>query len=259
MRQGLLWLRRNMNVKKMRDFLKDDLRLTIDFSRSDQNRGVPAPPVQKEPRADQARISLPLDFPAQNIDLMQALDGRRSCRAWSGQEISLGELSFLLWATQGVRKNAGPSRMFRTVPSAGCRHAFETYVLANAVQDLERGLYRYLPLEHELILEDLAGPDFSARQHEAVLGQSFVPKAAAVFVWAAIPYRMEWRYLEAAHRVMALDAGHICQNLYLAVQAVGCGTCAVAAYHQKALDELLGVDGVDEFAVYLAPVGKVKA
>jgi SagB-type dehydrogenase family enzyme len=68
---------------------------------------------------------------------------------------------------------------------------------------------------------------------------------------------MEWRYLEAAHRVIALDAGHACQNLYLAAQAVGCGTCAVAAFHQQAMDEFLGVDGEEEFALYLAPVGKV--
>jgi hypothetical protein len=67
--------------------------------------------------------------------------------------------------------------------------------------------------------------------------QSFVPKAPVVLVWTTIPYRMEWRYMEAAHRVIALDAGHACQNLYLAVQAVGCGTCAVAAFHQQALDE----------------------
>jgi len=57
--------------------------------------------------------------------------------------------------------------------------------------------------------------------------------------------------------VIAIDAGHVCQNLYLACEAVGAGTCAVAAYDQEALDRLLRIDGVDEFAIYLAPVGKV--
>ena len=108
-----------MNMRKMRDFLKDDLRLSIDFSRSDQNRGLEPPPVQKEPRDDQGRIPLPLDLPAESVDLVQALGGRRSHRAWTGKEISLAELGFLLWATQGVRRNAGPGRVFRTVPSAG--------------------------------------------------------------------------------------------------------------------------------------------
>jgi nitroreductase len=57
--------------------------------------------------------------------------------------------------------------------------------------------------------------------------------------------------------VIALDAGHVCQNLYLACEAVGVGTCAIAAYRQDLMDELLGVDGDEEFTVYLAPVGKV--
>jgi SagB-type dehydrogenase family enzyme len=68
---------------------------------------------------------------------------------------------------------------------------------------------------------------------------------------------MEWRYLETAHRVILLDAGHVCQNLYLACENIGAGTCAIAAYEQEAMDELLQVDGEDEFTVYLAPVGKI--
>jgi hypothetical protein len=45
--------------------------------------------------------------------------------------------------------------------------------------------------------------------------------------------------------------------MYLACEAIGAGTCAIAAYHQALMDELLGVDGKDEFTIYLAPVGKV--
>jgi SagB-type dehydrogenase family enzyme len=68
---------------------------------------------------------------------------------------------------------------------------------------------------------------------------------------------MEWRYNIAAHKVILLDAGHVCQNLYLACSAIGAGTCAIAAYNQSVMDQLLGVDGKDEFAIYLAPVGKI--
>jgi nitroreductase len=61
-----------------------------------------------------------------------------------------------------------------------------------------------------------------------------------------------------AHKVIALDAGHVCQNLYLACEAIGAGTCAIAAYDQQGMDRLLRIDGREEFAVYLAPVGKVE-
>lgn len=90
----------------------------------------------------------------------------------------------------------------------------------------------------------------------AAYGQKFVGRSAVTFVWACIPERMEWRYGLTAHRVILLDAGHVCQNLYLACEAVAAGTCAVAAYDQAEMDQLLGVDGEEEFAVYVAPVGK---
>lgn len=248
------------DMRAMRDFLKDDLRLLIDFSRSDQNRGVAPPSVQK-PAPPGQRVSLlppdPAGTFAGRMDLAKALAGRKSHRAWRDEPVSLDELGFLLWAVQGVRRKGGAASVFRTVPSAGCRHALETYVAVRDCTALAPGLYRYLPLDHALVLEREAGPDFSARLHEAVLMQSFVVRAPLTIVWTTIPYRMEWRYMEAAHRVIALDAGHACQNLYLAAQAAGCGTCAVAAFHQRAMDEFLGVDGEDEFALYLAPVGKV--
>lgn len=90
----------------------------------------------------------------------------------------------------------------------------------------------------------------------ACLGQKFVASAAVTFFWTAIPARMEWRYDLAAHKVIAIDAGHLCQNLYLACEAIGAGTCAIAAYDQQACDSLLKVDGEEEFTIYAAPVGK---
>jgi SagB-type dehydrogenase family enzyme len=58
--------------------------------------------------------------------------------------------------------------------------------------------------------------------------------------------------------VIALDAGHVCQNLYLAATAIGAGACAIGAYNQTAMDAVLDVDGEDEFVIYMATVGKVK-
>ena len=123
------------------------------------------------------------------------------------------------------------------------------------VTGVKKGLYRYLPLENELVF--LREPrQMEERLTRACLGQRFVAQAAVTFVWTTLPHRMEWRYSLAAHRVILIDAGHVCQNLYLACEAINAGTCAVAAYDQEALDELLQVDGNNEFAIYLAPAGK---
>jgi len=236
------------------------VRQSIDFYNTDQNRGIAPPPLQKPFSAGTQRFDL---IPAEKLhdisamDVFTAIGNRRSRRAFSLTALTLKELSFLLWATQGIRKIAEPGTAFRTVPSAGCRHALETYLCVFHVGGLEEGIYRYLPLEHQLLL--VSRPEnLASRVAEAALEQEFAGKSAVTFIWTAVPYRMEWRYDIAAHKVMAIDAGHVCQNLYIACEAIHAGTCAVAAYNQELMDRLLGIDGVEEFTLYLAPVGKTK-
>lgn len=285
-----------------RFFLKDTIRKEIDFSRCDQHRGLPPPPVQKPYAPHQKVIDLvaPRDLLAGAgselaLPLIQAINRRRSVRTYSDTPLTLRELSFLLWATQGLNGMPNPAVTIRTVPSAGARHALETYLyIRNVVGNervpavgergmdrigsgadtgaiteantetpdgnggtylLEEGIYRYLPLTHQLVHE-FGQRNLSGRIAAACFGQRFVSAGAATFFWAAIPSRMEWRYGLAAHRVIALDAGHVCQNLYLACEAVGAGTCAIGAYDQDMLDSLLQLDGEEEFVIYLAPVGK---
>jgi SagB-type dehydrogenase family enzyme len=190
------------------------------------------------------------------MGLEKAMAGRRSRRDYTREALSLEELSFLLWATQGLRPGTSPDRNLRTVPSAGCRHAMETYLAVFRVAGLEKAIYRYLPLDHALV-EVARHTGLEGQIAEGTFGQRFCGAGAVTFIWTAIPARMEWRYAEASYKVIALDAGHVCQNLYLACERIGAGTCAVAAYDQQRMDELLGVDGDDEFTIYLAPAGKV--
>ena len=250
----------NDGLRQNREFLKDSVRLTIDFSRTDQHRGIPPPPIEKPASTEITPIELPKDKQWDGIpglELVTAIRRRRSCRRYSGSPLTLREISFLLWATQGIEKRLGPGTALRTVPSAGCRHALETYLCALNITGLKAGIYRYLPLEHQLFFE-FSEENLPEKIADAALGQDFMGTAAAVFIWTAVPYRMEWRYGAAAHKVILIDAGHVCQNLYLACEAIEAGTCAVAAYHQEKMDRLLRLDGEDEFVIYLAPVGKVR-
>ncbi len=246
-------------MKNPRDFLKDSIRLTIDFSQTDQSKGFTPPPIEKPAPPEAVRIDLPRsedwrDIPP--VTLVQAIANRKSWRVKTRGPLSLPELSFLLWATQGIRKAEGAYHALRVVPSAGCRHSFETYIAAFRVEGLEKAIYRYLPLSHQLT-EVAAYDNLEARVAEMALGQGFAGRSAATFIWTTIPSRMEWRYGMAAHKVIALDAGHVCQNLYLACEAIGAGTCAIAAYDQDYSDEMLGVDGEEEFTIYMAPVSKL--
>lgn len=247
------------SLEQYRHFLKNSIRKTVDFSRTDQSLGVPPPPIEKAYSADAERIDLipPDKFQAlPSVDLLFAIANRQSRRQFSETPLTLEELSFLLWATQGVREQSDAGHARRTVPSAGARHALETYLCVLNVKGLDTGFYRYLPLEHQLLVEYR---DESAAEKIgcATFQQNWMSSAATVFIWSAIPYRMEWRYGLAAHKGILLDAGHVCQNLYLACEAISAGTCAVGAYDQELMDQLLKIDGKDEFVIYLAAVGKV--
>jgi SagB-type dehydrogenase family enzyme len=247
------------SLEQYRYFLKDTIRRKIDFSQTDQHQGITPPPIEKPypPDAELIELAPPGQWKGiGTIDLERAIAARESHRRFLSTPVTSDELSYLLWATQGIRQNLDRGTALRTVPSAGARHALETYLCVLNVNDLAAGVYRYLPLEHRLLplrqIDNVAG-----KLVEATLGQAWIGGAAVTFIWTTIPYRMEWRYGLAAHKVIAIDAGHVGQNLYLACQTVGAGTCAVAAYHQELMDRLLEVDGQDEFVIYLAPLGKV--
>lgn len=241
-----------------RDFLKDTIRQQVDFSQTDQNRRVPPPPIEMPFDPAMRRIALPKIETLKDIghiDLMSAIARRESCRTYSDTPLSLEELALLLWATQGIKVKLDAGHALRTVPSAGCRHPFETRLAVLNITGLEKGIYRYLPLEHQLIMEQEV-ENLEQKLTNAALGQPYPADSAVTFIWTVIPSRMEWRYGLASYKVIALDAGHLCQNLYLTVEAIDSGTCAIAAYNQEGMDRLLKVDGIEEFTIYLAPVGK---
>jgi SagB-type dehydrogenase family enzyme len=246
------------SYNQYRYFLKDSIRKTVDFSKTDQSLGIPPPPIEKPYKSAQDLIPLPASGgfgDLYRIDLQHAIRNRQSHRDFTAKAISLMDLSFLLWATQGIRSLIDNGHALRTVPSAGARHALETYLAVLNVENLAKGFYRYLPIEHKLVVKS---DDCDANQKiaQASFYQNWIVDAAVFFIWAAIPSRMEWRYGLAAHRVILIDVGHVCQNLYLASEAIGAGTCAVAAYDQDLMDRLLGLDGNNEFAIYTAAVGK---
>ncbi|MDF2486711.1 MAG: nitroreductase family protein [Herbinix sp.] len=233
---------------------------------SDQAQGLPQPPLSKSSYGSKM-IPLARNFEkvVTNNNFIDLINTRTSKRKYTEEAISLEELAFLLWTTQGVKEVIGKNNnaTLRTVPSAGARHPFETYLVVNKVEGLTKGLYHYLAIEHKLeLIKEIE--EQRERITEAAWGQAFLGTAAVDFIWSAVPYRCEWRYTLDAHKYILLDAGHVCQNLYLASEAIGCGTCAIGAYDQNLIDNLIGLntktssDTDNEFVVYIAAVGKVK-
>lgn len=247
------------NVKQQREWMKAHFD-KMENVQSDQQLQKPQPPLQKPYNENDEVIDLPEvnESILTKTNIFDIFKDRVSHRKFTNESISLEELSFLLWASQGVKETKGDNyATLRTVPSAGARHPFETYIVVNRVEGLKSGVYRYLALTHKLVCV-FEEEDLEEKISKVTLGQKFAGKSAVTFVWSVVPYRGEWRYSLVAHKPMVLDAGHVCQNLYLACEAIGCGTCAIAAYNQKEIDEFLNLDGDDEFVIYVSPVGKIK-
>jgi len=247
------------SIEGNRKIIKADLWEEWDNLEKDQEKKIPPPPAQKPYPEEAELIDLvpPADLTVGRMPLIEAIKRRRSHRQFTTDPLTLEELSFLLWATQGVSRNIRDGkRVLRTVPSAGARHPFETYLLVNRVSGLQPGLYRYLSMEHKLCLQN-ADESLKESVHEATYEQ-YVLGSAVVFIWTVIPYRSEWRYSLLAHKAIAQDSGHVCQNLYLACESIGAGTCALGAFNQTKMDAILGVDGDEEFTFYVAPVGRIK-
>ncbi len=219
---------------------------------------TPLPPlVVPGPEAPRILLPRPEAAALASNAFRQLVLQRRSLRQFADTPYRLDELAWLCFATQGM---ADPSnRKYRTAPSAGARHAFETYLSITAVQGVPRGVYRYLPGEHALVRHDnisVPHEDFAHSLVAACLDQPFAGQGGCCFIWSAVADRMTARYGDRGYRYLCLDAGHVCQNLYLAAESIGAGCCAIAAYDDGACNQLLGLRAQEEFVIYLAATGK---
>jgi len=209
----------------------------------------PAPPYKQY--VDAEKVTLPTDWDMDR-ELRQTLQYRRSCRRFGESAISIKDLSVLLWASQGITGRAG-NFFLRAAPSAGALYPVETYLSVQNVETIDGGLYHFQPAEFSL--DKLSGEFSGNKVAEAALGQSFLAQAGVVFIWSAILRRNFSKYGHRGMRYILMDAGHICQNLLLAAEALGLGACPVAAFYDDDLNALLGFDGTEESVIYLAAVG----
>ncbi|MCQ2555081.1 MAG: SagB/ThcOx family dehydrogenase [Clostridia bacterium] len=244
-------------IVKGRNFMKgmsDDL--YPDFE-SDQQKMLKQPPLVKAPVSD-IQIDLPTDF--ENLEISHSFEEiinmRSSHRVFTEENLTLLQLSYLLWATQGIKSIRGKSyATLRTVPCGGARHQYETYMFIQHVEGLKKGLYHYLPMGHKL--EFLGEENDMEKISDSVCEQKWALKASVIFYWSIVSYRVEWRYGVFAHRTALIDVGHIGQNLYLAATALDLGCCGVASFDHKTCCDMFSLDGDEEFVVYTAPLGTV--
>jgi SagB-type dehydrogenase family enzyme len=182
----------------------------------------------------------------------RAISTRRSNRSYSDRPMSLDELSRFLFLTSGITADKfGNAR--RTAPSSGALYPIEVYPIVHNVDGIERGVYHYAYREHALEL--VRAEDMRTRVVEQGIGQEFLGQCGAVLFVTMIMQRMRPKYQDRSYRYGLLEAGHVGENAYLAATEMGLGACGVGAFMDDAMNEMLGVDGVEEAVVYMLAVG----
>ena len=187
------------------------------------------------------------------VSLAEALAARRSQRTFGDRPVTVVELATLLHAAYGVTGDlAGTPQLLRTAPSGGALYPLELYVLPCGVEGLEASLYHYDPLRH--VLERLAPLPVIVGSDLSPYGD-LLERCGAVIAITAMFWRSRFKYGHRAYRFTLLEAGHAAQNALLAAAALGLAAVPLGGFYDRAVDALLGVDGLHEAALYLVPVG----
>jgi SagB-type dehydrogenase family enzyme len=214
----------------------------------------PAVPLYK--RHDGTPI-VPLGEPdlGGGLSASEAIAGRRSRREYDlARPMSRAELSRLLHLAGGITADRfGNAR--RSAPSSGALYPVELYPVVHNVDGVGRGVYHYAVREHAL--EQLRAGDFRQRVVDQALAQTFLGECGVVVFLSQILQRMRPKYQDRSYRYGLLEVGHVGENLYLAATAMGLGACGVGAFMDDDINDMLGLDGSEEAAVYLVAVGHV--
>lgn len=222
--------------------------------------------LQQRGKTTDQGVAQVIQLPAPRLDgpcsVEKALATRRSVRAFKDEPLSIGTLSQLVWATQGITlKTDAPLNWQwgpwqggrRTAPSAGALYPLELYVFVGNVDGLKPGLYKYKPQTHQLLV--VASRDKRSELATAALGQKWIETAPCVVVVGAVYSRMEAKYRERAARYVHIEVGHAVENLCLQAVALDLGTTMVGAFKDDEVKKVAGM-AQDEQPLAIVPIGK---
>ena len=226
-----------------------------------------APPVEAASRDDGAR-RLPLPR-AERSDFDALLARRATCRNFDASRplphALFAQLLERVFAAQAqVRVTDDTVVLKKNSPSGGGLHPVEAYLVVQNVEGVAPGLYHYHATAHAL--EPLAWPDGEPAPDadalrtfvmEAVAQQHWFADAHALVLLAPRFARTFWKYRRhaKAYRVIALEAGHLSQNLYLAATDAGLGAFITGAINEVFLEQAFGLDPVCEGALAVCGFG----
>jgi SagB-type dehydrogenase family enzyme len=191
-------------------------------------------------------IKLPEPKEKGSVSIEETLHQRRSLRDYKRGQLSLEQVSQLLWAA------SGRNLYRRTAPSPGATYPLEIYLVVGEVEGLGPGIYHYSFSRHSL--EMIKEQDVRNRLSTSALGQEMIEEAQINIIIAADYSRTTGHYGQRGNRYVHMEVGHVGQNVSLQAIALSLGTVMIGAFEDKEVKEVLGIK---EEPLYIIPVGKI--
>jgi SagB-type dehydrogenase family enzyme len=231
-----------------------------DFSKVDMIQRVPEPPSELPVPEGSEIIKLPNPqrIKVPDATVRGVIENWQPAGFFSRSSMTLKELSFLLWCTQGFRKITSENIMsseLRNIPSSGSRYPIETYFVAGEVENIPTGLYRYLHSTHSIVALRLDS-DLPLAMGTASMNFKVVTRAAVTFLWVGIPYRSTWALGNRGYRSVFIEAGHTCQALIMAAGSIGYQVVPIDLFHDEMVTQLADLDPETQWPLYIGAVGK---
>jgi SagB-type dehydrogenase family enzyme len=184
------------------------------------------------------------------MTLEEAILRRRSRRDFKDSPLTLGEISQVLWAAQGITDKTG----LRAAPSAGALYPLDVYLVVGrqGVEELGEGVYHYLPQSHSL--EPILQGDVRQTLARLSLEQTFIAEAPLSLLITGEYERTTGKYGDRGVRYVHMEAGHVAQNVYLQAEALGLGTVTVGAFQDEEISQALNLPPSYR-PLYVMPIG----
>lgn len=188
----------------------------------------------------QEDIKLPEPEKKGGMTLNEALMSRKTNRTFASKELSMQEISNLLWAANGINRMDGK----RTAPSARNAQEIEVYVA------MKSGLYRYEANDNALRI--ISTKD---QRHQMSQRPQMIEEAPIALIFYANYDKMK-NFDDASKEFYgATDAGFVSQNVYLYCAAHNLNTVVMGYIDRDAIRQMIDVDGK---AILVQPVGYPK-
>jgi SagB-type dehydrogenase family enzyme len=191
----------------------------------------------------QKTIQLPQPKYGGEMSVEESILRRRSERGFEEKELTIQQISQILWAAQGITDQQWG---FRAAPSAGSLYPLTLYLLK------ADGVFRYVPDGHKLI--QTITEDRRPSIVRASLGQGFIAEAPLVIVIAANFRILEAKYGQRSYRYLNMEVGHVAENIHLQAVALGLGSVPVGAFWDDVIAKVLELPGTQD-PFYLIPIG----